>query len=82
MGGTGQLLVLSVGKNRTHSFALGVTNGLVHTEDQACGLRRTADRVYLDETRLPNERVHVITHALGAVDVHAGPELALRVPHA
>lgn len=64
----------------TNLLALRVAHRLVDGDDKARGLNGRADRVYLDETRLPNKRLEVIAHALGTIHIHACPSLALIVP--
>lgn len=66
----------------THRFALWCPHSLVNAQDQACRLCRTVDCVYLDQARLPNERVKVVADALCAVDVHTKPLLAVCVFYA
>lgn len=60
-------------------FALRVLDGFVNTEHQAGGLAGGFDGVDLDQGRLPDEALHVVGHAALAVDVDAGPEVALVV---
>ena len=63
----------------TH-LALRIPDRLVHTQDHARGVDSAAQRVGLDQCRLPHKLLHVVLHAL-AINVHACPDVALRMSH-
>ena len=65
----------------THTLALRPPHGLIHTQNQRSGFRSAVDRIYLDQTRFPNESLHIVTNTLGSVNVNAEPDVPVRVAH-
>jgi hypothetical protein len=69
-------------EKKAYLFALGVPDRLVHAQDEARCFGGAGNCIQLDESRLPNECIHVITYALRAVDINPKPSIATCMPHA
>lgn len=55
-----------------------LTNSLIHTQNQTRRLRRRLHGINLHQTRLPNKRLHIISHAL-IIKIHTRPRIPLSV---
>ena len=49
-----------------------LTNSLIHTQNQTSRLCRRLHGINLHQTRLPNKRLHIISHAL-IIEIHTRP---------
>ena len=77
-----ELLEYLVVLKSTYRLALGVPDGLIHRNDQTRGLHCAADCIGLDQTRLPDERIQVVSDTIGTIDIDANPCLSTRMFHA
>ena len=52
------------------------TNSLIHTQNQTTSLHSRLNSIDLDQTRLPNKRLHIISDTL-IIEIYARPRIAL-----
>jgi len=65
----------------TYGFALGISDSLVHGNDQTRSLHCATNRVDLDQTGLPDKCFQIVTDAIGSININTDPFLAARVSH-
>jgi hypothetical protein len=59
----------------TYGFALGISDSLIHGNDQTRSLHRAANRVDLDQTGLPDKCIQIVSDAIGSVNINTNPFL-------